>query len=273
MIEDIESQGTTYIMTGVCIWLLRVGATLWAFSWSYLEMTIVPLWLIIFVLELTIITLVYEVSRRYKALNNTLAALHRNSKKKKKKANDSLEELNATKLIVEAQMAWGEESTHNNTLLNPLRIEGIREAHACLADAYQELNSNLSVFMLFQLAFLFLTLLNSSVQFLQVCISSKTSGIGASPCTGHAALVFDSLIRMTLMTVACDAVKEEADGTAEAAARLLRRTVDHDALREVKIISATEIRLCGYFLFKVANPWIASEGQEARVLGLWFVHR
>jgi 7tm Chemosensory receptor len=239
LIEEIESQGTTYIMFGVCIWLLRVGATLWAFSWSYLEMTIIPLWLIIFILELTIITLVYEVSRRYKALNNTLAALHRNSKKKKKKANENLEELDASKLILEAQMAWGEDSLHNNTLLNPLRIEGIREAHACLADAYQELNTNLSVFMLFQLAFLFLTLLNSSVQFLQVCISSKSGAVGASPCIGHAALVFDSLIRMTLLTVACDAVKEEADGTAEAAARLLRRTADHDALREVKLLSAT----------------------------------
>jgi len=68
----------------------------------------------------------------------------------------------------------------------------------------------------------------------QVCISNKTTGVGASPCIGHAILVFDSLIRMTMITVACDAVREEAENTAEAAARLLRRTVDQDALREVR---------------------------------------
>jgi len=170
LIEELKVQGPTYILAGVGLWLLRVAATTWAFSWSFLEMTMVPLWLIIIVLELTIVTLVYEVSRRYKALNNTLAALQKLNKRKKKQLPDGMEELSASKLMMESKLAWGEESVHKQNLLDPLRIEGIREAHAALADAYQELNSNLAVFMLFQLAFLFLTLLNSSVQFLQVII-------------------------------------------------------------------------------------------------------
>ncbi|XP_059477055.1 putative gustatory receptor 28b [Neocloeon triangulifer] len=261
LFEEPKSPGLTYILGGVGLWLLRVGATSWAFSsWGYLDLSMVPLGLIILILELVIVSLVQEITRRYKTLNGTLVALQKRNKKKKQLG--GFEELSVGKLMKhDSKLAWGEVIEHKNGL-DPLRIEGIREAHAYLADAYQELNSSLAVFMLFQLAFLFLTLLNSSVQFLQVCISSKNSGNGASPCVGYALLVLDSLVRMTLITVACDAVREEAENTAEAAARLLRKTVDQDALRELQILgSQVRARKLGFWacgLFTVDRPLLFS---------------
>ncbi|CAB3362185.1 Hypothetical predicted protein [Cloeon dipterum] len=259
LVEETASNTLTYLAAGVGLWLSRVAGTAWAFSWTEWELSKAPLWLVILVLELVVVILVREVSRRYKLLNDTLVALKKLNKKKK---HPKIEQLDALQLLKGVKPAWTTEQMVSGSPLDPLRIEGIREAHAYLADAYQHLNSHLALFVLLQLAFLFLTLLNSSVQFLQVCISSKSVGTGVSPCLGHALLVLDSLVRMTLVTVACDAVKEEADNTAEAAARLLRGTVDQDALRELQVLgSQVRARKLGFWacgLFTVDRPLLFS---------------
>ncbi|XP_065341833.1 gustatory receptor for sugar taste 43a-like isoform X1 [Cloeon dipterum] len=259
LVEETASNTLTYLAAGVGLWLSRVAGTAWAFSWTEWELSKAPLWLVILVLELVVVILVREVSRRYKLLNDTLVALKKLNKKKK---HPKIEQLDALQLLKGVKPAWTTEQKVSGSPLDPLRIEGIREAHAYLADAYQHLNSHLALFVLLQLAFLFLTLLNSSVQFLQVCISSKSVGTGVSPCLGHALLVLDSLVRMTLVTVACDAVREEADNTAEAAARLLRGTVDQDALRELQVLgSQVRARKLGFWacgLFTVDRPLLFS---------------
>jgi hypothetical protein len=178
------------------------------------DILLFPLWFVILAAEQLTVVLCQELARRYRAINSALQGMRpaRNNKHPDTAPSMKFEELRADKLL-EAKLAWLEPSIikqDSPTTLTPARVELLREAHSSLADAFQELNNKLGVFLLIDLAYLFTVLLSTSINFLQHCIIQSNDQRGdTNSCVGYAVLAMDGLVRMGIITVSCGAVGEE----------------------------------------------------------------